>query len=147
MPTNLERNEDDFAALKANSPGRGAAVLIYALYLGSIMAVVTAPLGVAIAHFKLGRGAEWVDTHLLFQIRTFWLGIVAGGIGLLLWNLLGYLDAAPGIAWGLGYLFFMMCLIWMVARCGVGIHRLMANRPIDNPRSLTFGGASVSFHD
>ncbi|MGC3875210.1 DUF4870 family protein [Halomonas sp. GXIMD04776] len=146
MPTHID-DDQDFSSRKANSPGRGAAILIYALYLGSVMAVVTAPLGVAIAHFKRGRSAEWVDTHFRFQIRTFWLGVVAGGIGLLLWNLLGYLDAAPGIAWGLGYLFFTACLIWMVARCGVGIHRLMANRPIDNPRSLAFGGASVSFHD
>lgn len=136
-------SDQDFAALKSGSPGRGAAILIYAFYLASVMAVITAPLGVALAHFKRGRGADWVDSHLRFQIRTFWLGAVAGGIGLLLWNLLGYLDAPPGIAWGLGYLFFTFCLIWMVGRCGVGIHRLMANRPIDNVRSLAFGGALV----
>ena len=120
MPTNLDQH-DDFASRKTHSPGRGAAILIYAFYLGSVMSVVTAPLGVAIAHFKLGRGAEWVDSHFRFQIRTFWLGVVAGGIGLLLWNLLGYLDAPPGIAWALGYLFFTICLVWMVGRCGVGI--------------------------
>ncbi|WP_072818740.1 DUF4870 family protein [Modicisalibacter ilicicola] len=146
MPTPVD-NDRDFASQKANSPGRGAAILIYAFYLGSVMAVVTAPLGVAIAHFKLGRGAAWVDSHFRFQIRTFWLGVVAGGIGLLLWNLLGYFEAPPGIAWALGYLFFTACLVWMVGRCGVGIHRLMANRPIDNPRSLGFGGAVVTLHD
>jgi uncharacterized membrane protein len=146
MPINLHR-DDDFAARKANSPGRGAAVLIYAFYMASVMAVITAPLGVALAHYKRGRGAEWVDSHFHFQIRTFWLGAVAGGIGLLLWNLLGRFDAPPGIAWGLGYLFFTACLIWMLARCGVGIHRLMANRAIDAPRSLAFGGVQVRFHD
>lgn len=146
MPAHID-SDQDFAALKSGSPGRGAAILIYAFYLASVMAVVTAPLGVALAHFKLGRGAEWVDSHFRFQIRTFWLGVVAGAIGLVLWNLLGYVDAEPGIAWGLGYLFFTLCLIWMVGRCGVGIHRLMANRPIDNVRSLGFGGAPVRFND
>lgn len=122
-----------------DTPGRGYLVVIYGLYIGSIMAVVTAPLGAVIAHVRLGRGAAWLDTHLRFQMRTFWLGILAAVCAALLWQLAGLLALAPMYAWTFGYLFFTAWLAWMMARCAVGLHRLMANRPIDAPKSWLFG--------
>lgn len=123
----------------ADTRGRGLAGTIYILYLGSIMAVVTAPIGVLLAHLSRGRVSPMVDSHLLFQIRTFWLGALGGAVVLALWSLLGLLNAPAGISWVLGYGFFTACLVWMVARCGMGIQRLMNSRPIDHPRSLLFG--------
>lgn len=122
-----------------NSPGRGSAVIIYGLYIGSIIAVVTAPIGVLIAHFYLGRGAAWVDTHLRFQIRTFWLGVLAAAIALLLWQLAGLASVSPMFAWSFGYLFFTLAIIWMMGRCAVGVQRLMSNQPIAAPKSWLFG--------
>lgn len=131
-PTNTEE-------LGKSTPGRGYVVVIYGLYIGSIMAVVTAPIGAAIAHLRLGRSAAWLDTHLQFQIRTFWLGILAIIVGLALWRVSGAIDLAPIYAWSFGYLFFTLAIAWMMGRCGVGIHRLMANSPIDAPKSWLFG--------
>lgn len=122
-----------------SEPGRGYVVVIYGLYIGSIMALVTAPLGALIAHYRLGRGAPWLETHLRFQIRTFWLGILAAALALLLWQVLGLAELAPVYAWIFGYLFFTFGIIWMMARCAVGIHRLTSNRAIDAPRSWLFG--------
>ncbi|RLQ23896.1 hypothetical protein DWB85_01420 [Seongchinamella sediminis] len=122
-----------------NTPGRGYVVVIYGLYLGSIMAVVTAPLGVLIAHLRLGRGARWLDSHLRFQIRTFWLGLAGAAIAVLAWQGLGQLDLPPVYAWLLGYLFATLGMIWMMARCAVGIHRLTSNRAVDAPDSWLFG--------
>jgi uncharacterized membrane protein len=122
-----------------STPGRGYVVVIYGLYIGSIMAVVTAPLGALIAHLRRGRGAAWLDTHLQFQIRTFWLGILAAAVALLLWQAAGKLGASPVYAWAFGYLFFTAGIIWMMARCAVGIHRLTSNQAIDTPTSLLFG--------
>lgn len=122
-----------------DTPGRGYLVVIYGLYIGSIMAVVTAPLGAVIAHVRLGRGAPWLDTHLRFQIRTFWLGLLAAGTAALLWQLAGSMRLSSMYAWTFGYLFFTAGLAWMMARCAVGLHRLMANRPIDAPKSWLFG--------
>ena len=119
--------------------GRGYVVVIYGLYVGSIMAVVTAPLGMCIALFRLGRGAAWLDTHLRFQIRTFWLGVLAAAVALLMWHLAGSLHLAPVYAWTLGYLFFTLAIVWMMGRCAVGIHRLTSNRAIDVPDSWLFG--------
>lgn len=122
-----------------SEPGRGYVVVIYGLYMSSIIALVTAPLGVLIAHFRLGRGAPWLDTHLRFLIHTFWLGILAAALALLLWNLLGMAELEPMYAWSFGYLFFTLGIIWTIARCAVGIHRLTSNRAIDAPKSWLFG--------
>lgn len=115
--------------------GKGVAMSVYILFLGGIMMVFTAPLGVLIAHLGRGRAGAWTDSHLLFQIRTFWLGlpVLAAGV-LLAWNLAGYLIIT---AW----------LVWTVGRCGVGIHRLLDNRPIEQPSSPWFGGARVTLRD
>ena len=122
-----------------STPGRGYVVVIYGLYIGSIMAVVTAPLGALIAHLRLGRSAAWLDTHLQFQVRTFWLGIAAAIIALLIWQAAGQLGVSSIYAWTFGYLFFTVGIIWMMARCAVGIHRLTSNQAIDAPKSLLFG--------
>ena len=122
-----------------STPGRGYVVVIYGLYIGSIMAVVTAPLGALIAHLRKGRGAAWLDTHLQFQIRTFWLGLVAAAAALLLWQAAGQLGISSVYAWTFGYLFFTAGIIWMMARCAVGVHRLTSNQAIAAPKSLLFG--------
>ncbi len=122
-----------------STPGRGYVVVIYGLYVGSIMAVVTAPIGALIAHTRRGRGATWLDTHLQFQIRTFWLGMAAVAAALLLWRVAGQLGLPPVYAWTFGYLFFTAGIIWMMGRCAVGIHRLTSNKAIDAPKSWLFG--------
>lgn len=124
--------------------GRGSAAVVYVLYLGSIMAVITAPIGVLIAHLRRRHAADWVASHLQFQIRTFWLGALAGAAALAAWNLLGLIGAPAWSSWVLGYAFFTACLGWTIGRCGVGINRLLNDRAIDNPCSLLFGGAKVS---
>ncbi|MCL7941754.1 hypothetical protein M8009_15805 [Halomonas sp. ATCH28] len=129
------------------APGRGAAIVVYMLFLGSVLAVVTAPIGVLIAHVKRHRAEPWVQSHLQFQIRTFWLGVLGGAVFIATWQLLGRVGIPPMAPWALGYIYFTACLIWMVGRCAVGIARLTSNRPLDNPRSLAFGGARVTLAD
>jgi uncharacterized membrane protein len=127
--------------------GRGLAAVVYVLYLGSIMAVVTAPIGVLLAHLRRRNTADWVASHLLFQIRTFWLGALGGAAVLAAWYLLGLIGAPSWASWVLGYGFFTACLGWTIGRSGVGINRLLNDRAIDDPRSLLFGGAKVSLED
>jgi|TARA_R100001369_G_scaffold8294_4_gene20456 uncharacterized membrane protein len=117
------------------------------LFLGSVLAIVTAPIGALIAHMKKNDAEEWVASHLQFQIRTFWLGLLGGVLFTAIWHLLGWIGLPAVAPWALGYLYFTACLIWMVGRCGVGITHLTNNRPIANPRSLAFGGARVTLAD
>jgi len=140
MPSNLSSASIPQTEIyDKNTPGRGYVVVIYGLYIGSIMAVVTAPIGMCIALFRLGRGAAWLDTHLRFQIRTFWLGVLAALVALIMWHIAGRMSLPPVYAWAFGYLFFTLGIVWMMARCAVGIHRLTSNRAIDAPGSWLFG--------
>jgi uncharacterized membrane protein len=135
------------ANLDKAARGRGAAIVVYMLFLSSVLAVVTAPVGVLIAHLKHRRAEPWVQSHLQFQIRTFWLGMLGGGLFVVTWQLLGLMGVPPMAPWTLGYVYFTACLIWMVGRCGVGITRLTSNQPVANPKSLAFGGARVTLAD
>tara|TARA_R110000772_G_scaffold129051_4_gene237074 strand:+ start:102410 stop:102832 length:423 start_codon:yes stop_codon:yes gene_type:complete len=121
-----------------DSPGRGTAIIVYGLYLGAIMSLVTLPLGALLAHYRLGHSAPWVRSHLRFQVRTFWWMVAASAAAVGLWQLLGILAVAPLAAWTFGYLYITALLVWFVARCGVGIHRLTSNLPIERPSSLLF---------
>lgn len=122
-----------------DSPGRGTVIIIYGLYLGAIMGVVTLPLGALIAHYRLGRGAPWLDSHLRFQICTFWLLALGAALAVALWGLLGSLGAPPMSAWAFGYLSVTAAMAWYIARCGVGIYRITANQPVARPYSLLVG--------
>ena len=122
-----------------DAPGRGAAIIIYGLYLGAIMTVVTLPVGALLAHYKLGRGAAWVDSHLRFQILTFWLLLLASAGAVVIWQLLGQLAVPPLTAGTFGYLYVTAAVAWYIGRCGVGIHRLTGNEPIARPYSPLFG--------
>jgi len=127
------------ASQTKDATGRGWAIVIYGLLLGSIMTVVTAPLAAILAHWRRPGSAPWVASHLRFQARTFWIGLMACALAFAAWQGLGYLGAPPLSAWIFGYLFFTALLIWLVGRCAIGIHRLTANLPIDNPKSLLLG--------
>lgn len=124
--------------------GRVLAAVVYVLYIGSVMAVVTAPLGMIMAWVGMRRAEAVARTHLHFQVRTFWIGIVAALGAFIAWHLLGMLGAPAWASWSLGYGFFTLALVWMLARCAVGIRRLMSGLAIDDPRSLLFGGASIN---
>src|SRR5690554_7879060 len=118
--------------LAPDTRGRGLGATIYVVYLCSIMAVVTAPIGVLIGHVRRGRVPPVADSHLQCQIRTFWLGGLGGLIALAAWSLLGWVGAPSWASWTLGYGFFTTCLILIFCRCGVGIQRLISLHPIDN---------------
>ncbi|WNK19800.1 hypothetical protein P1P91_13350 [Halomonas piscis] len=137
----------DHPTLDKNAPGRGIAVIVYWLLLGSIMTVITAPIGALLAHRHYRHAAPWVQSHLQFQLRTFWLGVLGGVAFILAWELLGVIGISPLTPWAMGYAFFTVCLIWLVGRCGVGVSRLMTNRPIPHPKSPAFGGAGITLAD
>jgi len=126
------------------TPGRGRAVIVYGLYLGGIMTLVTLPLGALLAWVGRSSAAPWVQTHLRFQLWTFTGLVLSAAVFFLAWRALGWLGLPPLSAWGMGYLYFTLALAWLVGRCGVGIYRLTTNRPIERPVSPFLGGARFS---
>lgn len=123
-----------------DSKGRGTAVVVYGLYLGGVMTLVTLPLGALLAWFGLARAEDWVKTHLRFQLWTFAGLITSASVFVFFWQLLGWMNVPALSAWAMGYLYFTTALFWLVGRCAVGVYRLMGNRPVTRATSLFFGG-------
>lgn len=103
-------------------PGKTNIQLIYLLYLASFVVGITSIIGVVIAYLNKDKATGWMQSHYIWAIRTFWIGILYGVISLLLTFLL------------IGFLGMIATLIWVVIRCVIGLQKAGNQQPIDDPR-------------
>lgn len=103
------------------------AVGVYLLYGVGYFTGISALVGVIIAHVKVDDADPVLRSHYLFQIRTFWIGLLYLAIGFLLWLVL---IGIPILAWW---------FIWSLIRIVRGCLLLVEHKPIANPRSWLFG--------
>jgi uncharacterized membrane protein len=114
-------------------------LVIYGLYFaGFITSGVTTLVGVILAYVGRGSGPAWAQSHYSFQIRTFWLTLLAFAaiagfavlsviLSLVLVGLLGLLLLAPmGLA----------LMVWFGVRCGVGFNHALNSRAYPDPATL-----------
>lgn len=98
--------------------------LIYAGYLMSLavpfLALVAA--GCAWQCAKMDPPA-WLATHYAYQMRTFWIGLVA--------NIVAYALSFAGV----GLLLFPLIAVWVVARAVKGLIRVARQDEIEEPNS------------
>lgn len=98
-----------------------------------LLFLLTLIAGVIVAYIHIGNGkqgsdgAAWLDSHYRFQIRTFWIGLLAlvlGGLGSFI--LIG---------------FFVLALLpfWLLIRCVRGWRHLARSEPHPNPASWLLG--------
>lgn len=97
-----------------------SAKIVYVLYLASLVVGLTSLVGVVMAYLNVGEAAEPLKTHYRFQIRTFWIGLVYGAIGLLL------------LVVGVGALVFVFVAVWLIVRCVKGLKFLDRREPYPN---------------
>ena len=103
------------------------AVGVYLLYIAGYFTVITAVIGVIIAHVKVDDTDPVLRSHYQFLIRTFWIGLLYNLIGIpLCLVLIGF----PLLAWW---------LVWSLIRIIKGIVLINECKPIANPRSWLFG--------
>ena len=107
--------------------GRGLALAVYILYLAGFLTVVTALVGVIIAHVKASSASEAISSHFRFQIRTFWIGLLYLMVGSLLFYFL------------IGIAVLIWWFIWTIIRVIKGIILLNDGKPIARPKSWLFG--------
>jgi uncharacterized membrane protein len=100
----------------------------YILYLVACIGIGIGPLiGVIMAYVQQDKAPAWVKSHYQFQIRTFWIGLLAAIIcGLLLF------------IW-IGALLYVLLAIWFIIRCVKGIIWLQAGEAVPDPASWVFG--------
>ena len=101
--------------------------VVYGIYT-SVLVFVSAPLmivGAILAHLNrnMARGT-WLESHYLWQVRTFWIGLVLFLVGQLTWFFL-----VAGI-------FLAAAWLWMIYRAIKGWILLSRDEPIEDPLSL-----------
>ena len=105
------------------------AMIVYVLYfVGYLTGGFTSLVGVIVAHVQADSADPLLRSHYRFQIRTFWVGVLYGVAGFVLF-----------FVFGLGYLVWLWAFIWSLIRNIKGILALNENRPIANPTSWLFG--------
>ncbi|MEO0342683.1 MAG: hypothetical protein AAF198_04525 [Pseudomonadota bacterium] len=100
------------------------AKIIYGLYGAGFIIGLTAIAGVIFAYISRGKN-DVHDTHLDYQIQTFWVGLVAIVIGIALSFI------------GIGFLILLAWFIWAVLRIVSGLILVLDNKPITEVKYLS----------
>ena len=108
-------------------PGSTNALVIYILYLASLVIGVTGIAGLVLSYINRGKAGGIVESHYTFLIRTFWIGLLYALIAVVLIFLV------------IGFLLMFAVAVWFIARCILGIQALQRGEPIKNPQSWLLG--------
>lgn len=100
-----------------------AANTIYILYLVSLFVGITAIIGVVMAYVNRSDAPDWVQSHYRLQIRTFWIGLLYGLIGVVTCFIL------------IGFFWLAFAVIWWVVRCVKGMQAIARGAPYERPAS------------
>jgi uncharacterized membrane protein len=92
--------------------GTTSATIVYVLYLASLLVGITALVGLVMAYVNVGDAPEPLKSHYRFQIRTFWIGLLYGLVGLVL---------ALAV---IGAFVFLFVAVWLIVRCVKGLKAL-----------------------
>jgi len=110
------------------APSTNTALIVYILYFVGYFTVISAPIGVILAHVQVHDADQLLVTHCRFQIRTFWIGLLFLAVGVIL--ALVDIGAAAVLLWW---------FIWSLIRNIKGVLALNEHRPIADPHSWLFG--------
>lgn len=102
-------------------------MIIYVLYLVNLLIPLTGVVGIIMAYINKGDAPEVLKSHYQYAIRTFWIGILYGFVGIILTTIL------------IGWLILLFTVIWLIVRCIKGIQLLGKQQPVPNPTSWMFG--------
>ena len=98
-------------------------LVIYALFLIGLGTGITAVVGVVLAYVSKPAAPEWLQSHYVFQIRTFWLWLLFSAIG-------GVLTLAH-----VGFVILAAIWVWMAVRCILGLTWLAKGQAYPTPRN------------
>lgn len=104
-------------------PGPQNALVIYILYLVGFVIGITAIVGIVMAYLNRGKTGGFVESHYTWQIRTFWIALLASFVSAILFIV------------GIGFLLMLAVAVWVIVRVVKGLMALQKNEPIANPQS------------
>lgn len=118
------------AAPGPSAPQSPDKTLVWVAYAALALAFVngfSAIVTVVIGYVKRNEVPPWLATHYTFLIRTFWVTLVVGLLGLLLTIVL------------VGFLVLTALAVWVIVRLVRGAIWLSEDKPVPQPLSLGFG--------
>ncbi|MFN3352822.1 MAG: DUF4870 family protein [Brevundimonas sp.] len=109
----------------ADTPEGLRSVTLYALILFAVPTLgVSAILGILAVMGRDAPADPLAGSHFIFQKRTLWGAALAAVVGLIL------------IIVNLGVFVLFLAAVWTLIRGAVGVLKLKAGRPIDNPMAM-----------
>lgn len=109
--------------IQHNSPdsdnSRTVAMVVYGLYIGSLVVGITLLVGVIVAYVKRGdmRGTMYYD-HMQYLIKTFW------------YSLLGFIIGGLTLALAVGGIILIAVSVWFIYRVVAGFIKLYDGKPV-----------------
>lgn len=92
---------------------------IYGLYAASFLVGITSIVAIILNYVKRGDVAgTYLESHFTWQIRTFWISLLVGIIGVVLMLVL------------VGWLVLLADMVWVVYRIVMGGLKLSEDKPI-----------------
>ena len=104
----------------------GPAAAAYLLYLAGFL-LVPALAGVLLAYSARHRAPAWLQSHYLFLIRTFWIGLAGTAVASAL--------LFSGKLTLVGLVFGLLLIVWLEMRSALGFIRVVKLRAVPRPRS------------
>lgn len=101
--------------------------ITYGLYAIAAVSGFPMLIGLILAYVVRTEAEPWLETHYTFLIRTFWVGLVLIGIGILTW------------IFAVGMFLLWILPLWYVIRIVRGWFLLENRQRVPNPDSLLFG--------
>lgn len=93
--------------------------IIYGLYAGSFIVGITGIAAIIMNYVKRGDVAgTYLESHFTWQIRTFWISLIAAIVGLLLMIV------------AIGWIVLVLDTVWVIYRLVIGAIRLNESRPV-----------------
>ena len=122
-PAATQATEAPSSPIKKSSGGtdlRQYTMIIYILYIVSVLIGVTSIVGIIMAYIKRAdfAGSEYED-HITYLIRTFWISLIGYLIGMILMFI------------GIGLFIIIAVGIWFLYRSIAGFIKFNDNKPID----------------
>jgi uncharacterized membrane protein len=93
--------------------------IIYGLYAAGFVVGITWIAAIIMNYVKRGDVAgTYLESHFAWQIRTFWISLLAAVVGVLLMIVL------------IGWIVLVANMVWVIYRLVIGAIRLNENRPV-----------------
>ena len=109
----------DIATTEKEQSAKSLTTIIYTLYAASFLVGITAIAAIIMNYIKKEDVAgTYLESHFRWQIRTFWFGLLWGGIGLVTFMIV------------VGWFVLAVNGIWIIYRIVKGWLRLNDNKPM-----------------